>query len=551
MKSFTFFAFIALGSLLASCADGPEDLAPAPEEISLKQGINLLDLQPDFSFSAAYVKGTDVIYLQAVRGQPTPEKYRNDPAYPQFEVDARITDQDGRLLYIQRGGDDFVDPSWFDDLVWQDNLPAGISNRVHFEMVGEAANALEAELAKLGQRMDERLTPELRAIREFGRSAPAAYEASEREFDEYVARHGLFQIEAGGGGTTGPEDAVKNLYAGYYSIAVHDMSCCSGFGRHSATRIKRNHGGGFYTYYDFCNHGTCAYQMPQKCLLPMINKPAWTAPTCGTSYSAWSNSGGHNCHDDTRLQLAAYAYGPSLSRYNLWCDDGDNNTVDISDGIGDQSGSPECTDSVNKGYNHPNMLKLSSAVNVPVGFNLTLSANVTYSFSTCGTTSADTELQLVKDGNPVASNDSYCGAQAQITYTAPTTGTYTLYAKCPRGTSCGGRVNVKQVSAVGAGPPNGWYQASNTNYATQNYGSFFVWISAGETVTVSTCGSTTTDTELKLALYGTVIMQKGMYNNCGLQSRFTYTATIDGDYEIRAGCEANLACEGIVTVTRP
>lgn len=112
--------------------------------------------------------------MQAIRGRETPAEYRNDPSVPKYEIDARITDKEGRLLYVRRGGDDFVDPTWEDDLTFSESLPpATSSNRKLFEMVTAASKVLDAELARTaGAEAMASVLPEIGALREFGRSAP-------------------------------------------------------------------------------------------------------------------------------------------------------------------------------------------------------------------------------------------------------------------------------------------------------------------------------------------------------------------------------------------
>ena len=113
------------------------------------QGLKILDLQPGFSFTASFARGQNIIYIQAVRGIPAPEEYRNTPGYPAYEIDVRVIDQDGRLLYIRKGGDAFVDPTWEDDLIWQDTLPSLGPNTHLFELLAQASEAMVHEFARV------------------------------------------------------------------------------------------------------------------------------------------------------------------------------------------------------------------------------------------------------------------------------------------------------------------------------------------------------------------------------------------------------------------
>ena len=62
-------------------------------------------------------------------------------------------------------------------------------------------------------------------------------------------------------------------------------------------------------------------------------------------------------------------------------------------------------------------------------FNFSATAGSIYTFSTCGLSTQDTYLRLYSTatgGSTLATSDDYCGAQSQITWTCPTTGTYSI-----------------------------------------------------------------------------------------------------------------------------
>ena len=183
-------------------------------------------------------------------------------------------------------------------------------------------------------------------------------------------------------------------------------------------------------------------------------------------------------------------------------------------------------------------------------FNLSLSAGQTITLGTCGVRGAsgsgDTFLRLY---NPlsaqVALNDDNCGGLlSRLTYTVPVNGTYQLRAGCFANTSCSGTL-AYSISGVLFS-----YIASNTNSATVNTTNVYVNLSAGQIITLGTCGlneaSGLGDTYLRL--YGPNGMQVAFNDdNCGgLLSNFTYTVPVSGTYLIRAGCFANTSCSGSV-----
>ncbi|MCP3104382.1 serine protease [Myxococcus sp. K15C18031901] len=103
-------------------------------------------------------------------------------------------------------------------------------------------------------------------------------------------------------------------------------------------------------------------------------------------------------------------------------------------------------------------------------------------------------------------------------------------------------------------PPTGGtsyaYSASNTNSASINTVNKTVALTAGQKITVGTCGvtgaSVTGDSYLRFfGPAGTELASND--DECGGNgSKLSYTATAAGNYEIRAGCYSTGACSGTV-----
>jgi len=298
--------------------------------------------------------------------------------------------------------------------------------------------------------------------------------------------------------------------------------------------------------------------MALKCTMIKINRPAWFLPACSTGYGMWSDDGGHNCHDDARVQLASFVYGASNNGSQWWCN-GEDDDTDISVNVLgfelDQDGSAECNDSSTMGYNHPNMFwytasNTNSAQQYTVNYPVKLAAGATYTFSTCGSTSEDTFLRLKNSsGTVVTYNDDACGTQSTMTYTPSAAGTYTIAAGCYGSGSCTARIKISLVSSAAAPTTGGTilylagYSASNTNSAQDTANTISVSLSlvAGKTYTISTCGYSSTDTFLRL--YNSASTQVS-YNDdaCGTQSTITYAATSTGTYRLEAGCYGSGSC---------
>lgn len=362
MKSTRFLGALAVGlGLVIGCGAPTEETGPSTEVAELAEGLTVLEAVPDFSISAAYKKGDVVIYLQALRGKPTPDLYQQNPDSPKYEVDARFVADNGRVFYSQLGGDAWVDPSWAEDLERQNHLPpTSVSNELLFDMAGEAAELLDVEVAA---QLDfaASLEPELKSLRKFAKKAPEIFAEQKLRVEAHWVDKGIDAVEIPYGGGDG-DDPDKWFAANYYYIALHDESIwyTLGGGRHSATALYKWSGAWVHVH-NFCNHSTCATSMDRKCFLQYYEaiddyKPSWTAYTCDTGYDAFSDDGGHNCHDDSRLQMASFVYGKNFTNgTTYWCNDSDSPLTDISNNFwyGDHEDSPDCNSSRSKGYNHP------------------------------------------------------------------------------------------------------------------------------------------------------------------------------------------------------
>jgi hypothetical protein len=187
--------------------------------------------------------------------------------------------------------------------------------------------------------------------------------------------------------------------------------------------------------------------------------------------------------------------------------------------------------------------------------NMTLTAGVSYNFQTCGLSSADTYLRLYSGLGTtlVTSSDDACGLQSNITYTAPSTGTYSLLVAAYSCGSLGSTTQVLYQQVSGCGP------SSCTN--TSSYGSATINTS-GTLVTISTCsyageystisgavaGQTLQFTMSNLA--GTwITIHSGSYNGpvlaqgtSPLSFANTYTGTIYAHWNTNSSCGTYTAC---------
>ncbi|MDQ3035070.1 MAG: hypothetical protein M3Y87_21865 [Myxococcota bacterium] len=363
MRNAAILTTLSLTLALGGCAN--EVVQPAV----LPQGLTVFEADVG-TLALAYRSADVVIYMQALRGAPTPEPYQLTETAPRFQMDARFTDAEGYVFYSQQGGDGWLDPSWPEELDRQVlDRPEAASNEVLFRLAQEASALMHAEIeAQVGPELTGALAPEIRAIHDFASHARQLYEEELGMFEDARAERGMPDVQIDGPdgdvvyGSSGPEDSYWTGGSGYYYIDIRDEDIYE-FGRHSATSLYRWSGSAWAHVHNFCNHGSCATSMPRKCLHQYHETndaddymPTWTVTTCRTGYSAWSDDGGHNCHDDSRGQTSQFIRGgtPLHNGYNYWCNGRDDDT-DISVNIWgfetDQSGSPDCSSSCRRGYN--------------------------------------------------------------------------------------------------------------------------------------------------------------------------------------------------------
>ncbi|MEQ9079437.1 MAG: hypothetical protein RLP09_36595 [Sandaracinaceae bacterium] len=352
---------ISLSLGLVGCANDVDEVGDAPPE--LEEGLTVLQAE-EGGLSLAYRRADVVIYLQALRGRATAPEYQQDPLSPKFEVDARMTDDQGYIFYSQQGGDAWLDPVWAEDLERQiDDRPEADDNRVLFELAGEAAAVLrESIAAQVGPTLAEALEPEIHALHTFGVRAPSLYAEQHEVMNDMLRARDLPVLEptpdgdvAYGSDKGGNDSSPIQLGSGYYYLALHEagISGTLGIGRHSSTALYRWQSAWVHVH-NTCNHGRCGTEMSRECFFQYYEAvndyhPSWALRSCSTPYDTFSDGGGHNCHDDSRVQMHNFIFDSTMGGTQQWCNGRDDDT-DISSWPGDQSGHPECSSSGRRGY---------------------------------------------------------------------------------------------------------------------------------------------------------------------------------------------------------
>ncbi|MDQ3031567.1 MAG: hypothetical protein M3Y87_04060 [Myxococcota bacterium] len=368
MRSFRSLGVLVAATLsLTGCGTSE---APAQE---LPQGLTVLEAQPG-SVSLAYRSADVVIYMQANRGGATPEPYQNTPDMPRFEIDTLFTDEAGFAFYTRMGGDGWVDPSWVDRLAQQDEIvPPVESNAVLYRLATEAAAVMRSSIeAQVGGELAAALDDEIEALLDFADNATSLYgeqlevlNGHNAELDHPTVElpetlSGAGDVVYGTPGSCGSCVYSSSIGAYYYMrVGKKGIWYSFGAGEHSATSLFR-WTGSWLRVHDATNHGAAGSTMNQKCLFQYYDTTVtndWFTNVyqgyCSGDYNWHSDgsNGGHNCHDDTRVQLYNFYYGDPLGQsgtFARWCD-GRDTFWDISVGPGDQNGSPNCDTSSDRG----------------------------------------------------------------------------------------------------------------------------------------------------------------------------------------------------------
>jgi hypothetical protein len=139
---------IVVSATLGCTSSAPGDRPPIQE---LEAGLNLIDVSdPSWGMTAAYVKDDRVVYLEQRVGALKPQVYRETaPDEPENEIDLRFIDQNGITFFVQRGGDDYVDRSWHDEINAAFTVTIAPEERVaDFALAREAAGVVGKSLPK-------------------------------------------------------------------------------------------------------------------------------------------------------------------------------------------------------------------------------------------------------------------------------------------------------------------------------------------------------------------------------------------------------------------
>ncbi len=326
-------------SSLVGCSSNAPTTSSRPTAAQLKEGLNVLEMKdPSFGLSAAYVQNGRVVYIETRVGALKPEVYRNDaPEEPAYEMDMRVVDQNNYTFFSERGGDNFVDPSWSADIVRSYTPTAPDTNRaLDMDIAHTAATALAA-------------------------AAPASFKDHVFHLNAFVARANpltdptLLQkqaaLEAKHANPTAEQDRA---YSGTYSNGNWVEVYAEKWSRptveltwfyaasHSATTMYAYYSGasGWVQEISACNHGTCSggSNMSADCYSWNSSSNVYAGGTtitgevqggvtgnndgtggCQTAYNWDSGSGSHLCNDDAAYELYQTVHGATNNvGWGIW-----------------------------------------------------------------------------------------------------------------------------------------------------------------------------------------------------------------------------------------
>jgi len=302
-------AVVLGGMAAAGCATESDPSLPPVED--LPQGITILRAEPARGVVGAYRAGDDAVYFETRVGYQKPEFYREAfPDEPAEEMDMRFVDKNGLTFYLQRGGDQFVNPDW----------AAGMDESFR-TYVPDAQRARDFELAQAAGVAFPRVAPpelashifELRSIGE--RPTPA--------------QDPRLQARAAGLATTQrPQVADSTWNGGGWWYLEGDMYTKSvfWFGSHAGVAmwaydtswklalIGYNHADWSGMSYKCYSLSTCrAGESSDVCQSGWRYNPSFNAESytgtgavtggCATSYNWNGGSWAHNSNDDAAYEL--------------------------------------------------------------------------------------------------------------------------------------------------------------------------------------------------------------------------------------------------------
>ncbi len=317
---------MCLGGLAAtSCAT--DNTPPLPAIEDLPQGITILEAEPTVGVLGAYKDGNDAVFFETKVGFLKPEFYREVyPEEPAEEMDMRFVDRNGLTFYLQRGGDQFVNPEW----------STGMDDSFH-TFVPDAQRTRDFELAQAAGIAFPKVAPPALAshtyqLRTHGARLTPAQDPNLRARAIEIAAAKRPEVANATWGGSGWWYLAGDMYT--KSVAI--------FGSHGGVAmyaydtswklmlVGYNHSDWSSMSYKCSSVSTCrAGESTAVCSGGWRLNPSWNAESntsinavtggCATSYNWNGGNGSHNSNDDTGYELWQVKDGTTeTSHGNAW-----------------------------------------------------------------------------------------------------------------------------------------------------------------------------------------------------------------------------------------
>jgi hypothetical protein len=324
---------LGAGTAMGCSSAGPTDRPPMS---SLHEGLNVFESRANWGMNAAYVKNGSVVYVQTRIGPLTPEYLRqSDPDTPLHEVDVRFVDVKGNTFAAQRGGDEFIDPTWSPDM--SNHVDVSPADRDAWSLLArEASQVVKATL-------QPEMAEHVNAVFNTGSYVPSLDPRMQTE---------AANLRAQGVG-------AYTSYTHYAKLYYKCLAAC--LGAHSAVEAIEWNGSTWDWWVNTCNHGSCAQAsgMTYQCQSSAGGRSNTEASyfsgensgsistvsgACSTGYAWFTNGSNHNCNDDSWFEIWQVKNNKTGSRgtqsgtdnggYHYACGGGADDSGDLNE--------PEC-----------------------------------------------------------------------------------------------------------------------------------------------------------------------------------------------------------------
>jgi hypothetical protein len=259
---------------------------------------------------------------------PSAELLAADSELPTYETDALVTDANGAPFHTQMGGDSFLDPSW--------------QTKPHIENFDLAGRLQDIQLLRdAGAAFRKLQVPAgLEQLRLAGIQIGHTVDNMAKKSEASAP-----SAPATGDGTLAPKDTISwgPSSVAKWDYMIYDQCLFGCTGKHSSVWLRgwSSSSGIVYNAYS-CNHGSCAYysDMNWDCTMSgwrtddgthsrfFYSETTTSNSTynggCSTGYN-WSSVGGHNCNDDTQLEINAIYSDSSQSTTGGTCNSAGTN----------------------------------------------------------------------------------------------------------------------------------------------------------------------------------------------------------------------------------